>query len=201
MNALLSTLLRDKARYEPLGGIRRNLGFWMVATHRLQSHARTLASPLVRLPLLATCKAASLLWQSVWGVRLSEQAAIGPGFCLIHPRDVVVGRAHIGEDCLVFHEVTIEGATGEGATGEGGSGGPELGDHVDVYVGAKVLGDIRIGDDVKIGANCVVTNDVAPGCDAVVAAGRTIPASIVSAFGPRGSVSEASRSPSQTNHE
>lgn len=177
MKSLLSTLLRDKARYGPLGGIRCNLGFWMVATHRLQSHARTLASPLVRLPLQATCKAASLLWQSVWGVRLSEQAAIGAGFCLIHPRDVVVGCARIGEDCLVFHEVTIEG----------GRSGPAIGDRVDVYVGAKILGDVRIGDDAKIGANCVVSTDVAPGCDAVVAAGRTIPASIVSAFGPRGS--------------
>ena len=175
MSKLLSTLLQDKSRYAPLGGIRCNLGFWMVATHRLQAHARSLGNPIVGRPLRAACKAASLVWQSVWGVRLSEQASIGAGFCLIHPRDVVVGNARIGENCLVFHEVTIEG----------GKGGPELGDRVDVYVGAKVLGEVRVGHDAKIGANCVVTSDVAPGCDAVVAPGRIIPAPIVSAFGPR----------------
>jgi serine O-acetyltransferase len=61
----------------------------------------------------------------------------------------------------------------------------EVGNRVDVYVGAKVLGEVRVGHDAKIGANCVVTSDIAPGCDAVVAPGRIIPAPIVSAFGPR----------------
>jgi serine O-acetyltransferase len=178
MSELLSTLARDRARYQPVGGIRRNLGFWMVATHRLQNHARSIPNPLLGLSLRATCKAASLLWQSVWGVRLSEHATIGPGFCLIHPRDVVVGAARIGEDCLVFHEVTIEG----------GTSGPHLGDRVDVYVGAKVLGDVQVGHDAKIGANCVVTTDVAPGCTVVTAASRVISAAIVGAFGPRRSV-------------
>ncbi len=175
MRSVFSTLLQDRARYAPLGGIRCNLGFWMVATHRLQAHAETIGNPLVGLPLRAACKAASLVWQSVWGVRLSQQASIGAGFCLIHPRDVVIGKARIGENCLVFHEVTIEG----------GKGGPELGDRVDVYVGAKILGDVHVGHDAKVGANCVVTGDIAAGCDAVVAAGHIIPAAIVSAFGPR----------------
>jgi serine O-acetyltransferase len=182
MNELWSILSRDAARYQKLGGIGRNLGFWMVATYRLQNHARTLENPLLALPLRATCKAASMLWQSVWGVRLSKQATIGPGFCLIHPRDVVVGAARIGEDCLVFHEVTIEG----------GDSGPRIGDRVDVYVGAKVLGDIQVGSDAKIGANCVVTTDVDAGHSVVTAASRVIPAGIVGAFGPRRSATEVS---------
>jgi serine O-acetyltransferase len=175
MSELLSTLARDRERYRSVGGIRRNLGFWMVATYRLQNHTRRMQSPLLGLSLRATCKAASLLWQSVWGVRLSEDATIGPGFLLIHPRDVVVGAARIGENCLVFHEVTIEG----------GTSGPHLGDRVDVYVGAKILGDVHVGNDAKIGANCVVTTDVAPGCTVVTAARRVISAAIVSVFGPR----------------
>jgi serine O-acetyltransferase len=184
MSDLLSILSRDAARYQQLGGIRRNLGFWMVATHRLQNHARTLENPLLGIPVRATCKAASLLWQSLWGVRLSEEATIGPGFCLIHPRDVMVGAARIGEDCLVFHEVTIEG----------GVNGPHVGDRVDVYVGAKVLGDVQIGSDAKIGANCVVTTDVGASCSVVTAASRVIPAAIVGAFGPRRSATEVSDS-------
>jgi serine O-acetyltransferase len=175
MSGLLSTLARDRARYQSLGGIRRNLGFWMVVTHRLQQAARAIANPLIGIPLRVTCKAASMVWQSVWGVNLSDEASLGPGFCLIHPRDVVVGPVRIGEDCLVFHEVTIEG----------GVVGPRLGDRIDVYAGAKVVGDVQIGDDVKIGANCVVTADVEPGCNVVTAASRVIPASIVNAFGPR----------------
>jgi serine O-acetyltransferase len=183
MSDLLSTLARDRARYQSLGGIRRNLGFWMVATHRLGQEARAMNNPLLGIPLRATCKAASMLWQAIWGVSLSDDATIGPGFCLIHPRDVVVGPARIGEDCLVFHEVTIEG----------GGSGPRLGDRIDVYAGAKVVGDVQVGDDAKIGANCVVTTDVEPGCNIVTATSRVIPASIVEAFGPRRSSKEEGR--------
>jgi serine acetyltransferase len=178
MSELLSTLARDRARYQSVGGIRRNLGFWIVATHRLQKHVRSIPNPLLGLFLQTTCKAASLVWQSVWGVRLSEEATLGPGFILIHPRDVVIGAACIGEDCLVFHEVTIEG----------GTVGPHVGDRVDVYVGAKVLGDVQVGHDAKIGANCVVTTDLASGCTVVTAANRVISAAMVNVFGPRRSV-------------
>jgi serine O-acetyltransferase len=175
MNALLETLAKDKVRYRLLGGIRRNLGFWMVATHRLNHFAQGLDPSLLSRSLLAGCRGAAWLWRSVWGVDLSESASIGPGFCLIHPRDVLIGRTHIGADCLVFHEVTIEG----------GAAGPRIGDRVDVYVGAKVLGDVEIGDDAKIGANCVVQSDVEAGCNIVTAASRVIPAAVVGAFGPR----------------
>ena len=72
MSDLLSILSRDAARYRQLGGIKRNLGFWMVATHRLHDHARTLENPLLSVPLRATCKAASLLWQSLWGCALGS---------------------------------------------------------------------------------------------------------------------------------
>jgi serine O-acetyltransferase len=179
MSNLLHALIRDKARYQPLGGIRHNLGFWMVATQRLQRHARTLDNPVLGHSLHATCTVASWLWQSVWGVALSEKTNIGPGFCLIHPRDVVVNAASIGEDCLVFHEVTLDE----------GTSGPSIGDRVDVYVGAKVLGDVQIGNDAKIGANCVVTANVNAGCSMVTAASRVIPPAIVGAFGPRRSTS------------
>jgi serine O-acetyltransferase len=57
-----------------------------------------------------------------------------------------------------------------------------------VYVGARLLGDIQVGNDAKVGANCVVTTDVAPGCTVVTAASRVISAALVAAFGPRRSV-------------
>ena len=49
-------------------------------------------------------------------------------------------------------------------------------------------GDVQVGHDAKIGANCVVTTDVAPGCTVVTAARRVISAGIVGGFGPRRSV-------------
>ncbi len=171
---LLETLARDAARYRALGGIRRNLGFWMGATHRLATYARS-APALVRAPLLVTCRSANLLWRTVWGVDLAEEARIGPGLCLIHPRDVHVGPCQIGDDLLIFHEVTI---AGEGR-------GLRIGHGVDVYVGARVLGDVSVGDHAKIGANCAVRTDVEPGSDVVPARNRVIPAALVAAFGPR----------------
>lgn len=168
---LLETLVRDAARYEKLGGIRRNLGFWMGATHRLANYARS-APPVVRAPLLAATRGAQVLWRTVWGVDLADEASIGPGLCLIHPRDVHVGACQIGDDCLIFHEVTIAGR-------------PHIGNGVDVYVGARVLGDVQVGDHAKIGANCAVQADVAAGSDVVPARNRVIPAALVAAFGPR----------------
>jgi serine O-acetyltransferase len=172
--SLLATLARDAARYQKLGGIRRNLGFWMGATHRLQEYART-AHPMLRVPVQAACQAASVLWRTVWGVQISEQAKIGPGLCLIHPRDVRVGPCTIGRDCLIFHEVTIASE----------KAGLRIGDGVDLYVGARLLGPLTVGDDAKIGANCVVATDVAPGSDLVTARNRVVSPELVVAFGPR----------------
>lgn len=168
---LLETLARDAARYQQLGGIRRNLGFWMGATHRLANYAQS-APALVRAPVLAACRSANLLWRTVWGVDLAADAQIGPGLCLIHPRDVHVGPCQIGDDVLIFHEVTIAGR-------------PQIGDGVDVYVGARVLGDVEIGNHAKIGANCAVQTNVAAGSDVVPARNRVIPPELVAAFGPR----------------
>jgi serine O-acetyltransferase len=98
--------------------------------------------------------------------------------CLIHPRNVGIGTVTIGNNCLIFHEVTL-------GTNANDSGGPHIGHNVDVYAGAKVLGTVQIGDDAKVGANCVVTKNVEPGATIVTAAARVIPASLVAAFGPR----------------
>jgi serine O-acetyltransferase len=87
------------------------------------------------------------LWAGKRGAR------IGPGLFLIHPNNVYFPpRVELGEDCTIFHEVTM--GTGHAP------GFPTLGNRVTVYAGARVLGGIHIGDDVMIGANCVVSRDV-----------------------------------------
>ena len=118
-------------------------------------------------------------YKIVFDARCSPDAEIGPGLCLIHPWSVVIGSCTIGADCLIFHEVTL----GTNANSENQS--PTLGDHVDVYVGARVLGRVTIGDHVKIGANSVVLRSIPAGTTVAPPASRTISAAAVTAFGAR----------------
>jgi len=64
---------------------------------------------------------------------------------------IVSHNAVIGENCTIFHQVTI---------GEGRGGAPAIGNNVLIGAGAKVIGGIRIGDNVRIGAGCTVMQDV-----------------------------------------
>ena len=92
------------------------------------------------------------------GVELPFQVACGPGLSLQHGgRGVVVSAAaRLGRDCTLFHNTTLARELNTDRA-------PVLGDRVVVGVGAVVLGGVRVGDDSVIGANAVVTKDVAPG--------------------------------------
>jgi serine O-acetyltransferase len=94
---------------------------------------------------------------------------------MIHSNGIVIHpRASIGPNCLIFQQVTIGTAKGEGV--------PTLGAGVEIGAGARILGDIVIGDNAKIGANAVVLCDVPEGATAV-----GVPARIVlAAPGPVG---------------
>ncbi len=90
------------------------------------------------------------------GINIPWTTEVGPGLHIAHAGGIVVnGAVKIGRDCSMSHNVTI----GE-AQGGRRSGFPSLGDRVFVGPGAVILGAIRIGDDVAIGANSVVTSDV-----------------------------------------
>jgi cysteinyl-tRNA synthetase len=92
------------------------------------------------------------------GIEIHPAAKIGPGFFVDHGAGVVVGETtEIGEDCLLYQGVTL-GGTGK----EKGKRHPTLGRGVVVGAGAKVLGNITIGDYGKIGANSVVLKSVPP---------------------------------------
>lgn len=64
---------------------------------------------------------------------------------------IVSHHAVVGKDCTIFHQVTI---------GEGKDGAPVIGDHVLIGAGAKIIGGVRVGNNVKIGAGCVVAQDI-----------------------------------------
>ncbi len=176
----------DAARYSRLGGWYQNLGFWIGATYRLHAWAQFLPSPVVRIPILIPLKAISEVWHTIYNVKILPGARIGEGLCLIHPRNVMIGSAEIGMNCLIFHEVTL-------GTNASSLKYPTIGNNVDIYVGARVLGGIQVGNNAKIGANCVVDRNIAEGTTVVPAANRVIPATVVNNFGPRHSKTGATK--------
>jgi serine O-acetyltransferase len=90
------------------------------------------------------------------GVEIHPGARIGRRFFIDHGMGVVIGEtAEIGDDCTLYHGVTLGGTSWEK-----GKRHPTLGSNVVIGAGAKILGPISIGDGVRVGSNSVVVKDV-----------------------------------------
>ncbi len=112
----------------------------------------------------------SHLGRFLTGIEIHPGATIGSGFFIDHGMGVVVGETTIiGNNVTLFQGVTL-GGTGK----EKGKRHPTLGNNIVVGVGAKVLGDIVIGDNVKIGANSVVLESVPMDATVVGVPGRVV---------------------------
>lgn len=86
------------------------------------------------------------------GIEIHPGATIGKGLFIDHGMALVVGEtAEIGRDCVLFHNVTL-GGTGK----HKGKRHPTLGDEVFIGTGAVVLGPVKIGSRVRIGANSFI---------------------------------------------
>lgn len=110
------------------------------------------------------------------GIEIHPAAKIGTGFFIDHGMGVVIGEtAEVGDYVTLFQGVTL-GGTGK----ERGKRHPTLGNHVVVGAGSKILGGIRIGDNVKIGANSVVLKSV-PANSTVIG----VPARVIKMEGER----------------
>ena len=108
-----------------------------------------------------------VFWSIVTASDIQRTATLGKRLCLPHPTGVVIHRdAVIGDDCILMQQVTL------GQLAE--TGAPVIGSNVYIGAGAKVLGDITVGDGARIGANAVVLSNVPPQCTVV-----GIPAQIV----------------------
>ena len=104
------------------------------------------------------------------GVEIHPGATIGKGVFIDHGMGVVIGEtAIIGDYALIYQGVTL-GGTGK----ETGKRHPTLGECVVVGAGAKVLGNLQIGDNVRIGAGSVVLRDVPSDCTVVGVPGRIV---------------------------
>jgi serine O-acetyltransferase len=146
-------ILEDlKAQREGLLGI----GFWALLVYRF-GHARfVIRNKIVRAPWTIAYIILNKLVEIFCGICIGGTASIGRRLSIEHHGCIVIhGAAVIGDDCLIRHGVTI------GNTGfEDPFGAPVIGSRVQFGAGAKVLGRVRVGNDVIIGANAVVVRDV-----------------------------------------
>jgi len=94
------------------------------------------------------CAARHCFWSVITGAEIDLNCQIGGGLLLPHPNGVVIHPdSIIGPNCLIFQQVTLAGKV-------------DLGFHVDIGAGAKILGALTVGNNVRIGANAVVTKNV-----------------------------------------
>ncbi|RMH37578.1 MAG: serine O-acetyltransferase [Nitrospirae bacterium] len=160
---LQAALERDPAARSRLEVLLTYAGFHALLAHRL---AHWLWCR--RIPLLPRLIAHVARWLT--GIEIHPGAKIGKGFFIDHGMGVVIGETtEIGDYVTLFQGVTL-GGTGK----ERGKRHPTLGNHVVVGAGAKVLGNIRIGDFVKIGANSVVLRSVPSNSTVIGIPGKVI---------------------------
>lgn len=127
-------------------------GVHAVALHRVSHRLWTW-----RLRLLA--RMLSHLARLLTGIEIHPAARIGRRLVIDHGDGVVIGEtAEIGDDVLMYHQVTLGGTSLAG-----GKRHPTIGDKVILGAGAKILGPIVVGEGARVGANAVVLSDVPPG--------------------------------------
>ena len=110
------------------------------------------------------------------GIEIHPGAKIGKRLVIDHGMGIVIGEtAEIGDDCLMYHGVTL-GGTGK----DTGKRHPTIGNNVLISTGAKVLGPITVGDNSRVAANSVVLKEIPENSTAV-----GIPAKVVRVAGQK----------------
>lgn len=106
------------------------------------------------------------------GIEIHPGATIGRRFFIDHGMGVVIGETTIiGDDCTLYQGVTLGGVgTGEHKVKRH----PTLQNNVMISAGAKIIGDVTIGDNSIVGASSVVLKDVPPNCTVVGVPGRIV---------------------------
>ena len=116
-----------------------------------------------RIKLYWVARVTSYLSRIITGIEIHPGAIIGRRFFIDHGMGVVIGEtAIIGDDCTIYHGVTLGGTSWKQ-----GKRHPTLEDKVVIGAGAKILGPITIGSGAKIGSNAVVVKDIPKNATAV----------------------------------
>ncbi len=138
-------------------------GLHAIVAHRLSHWLYSKGVPLVpRLISQAT--------RFLTGIEIHPGAKIGKRFFIDHGMGIVIGEtAEVGNDVLLYQGSTL-GGTGK----DKGKRHPTLGNNIIVGAGAKLLGPIKVGDNVKVGAGSVVVKDVPANCTVVGVPGEIV---------------------------
>jgi serine O-acetyltransferase len=154
---------RDPACRTALEAILCYPGFHALLLHRVARRVHRAGRPLLARVLSQVAR-----WLT--GVEIHPAARIGDGVFIDHGMGVVIGEtAEVGDGVTLYQGVTL-GGTGK----ERGKRHPTLRPGVMVGVGAKVLGDIVVGENSKIGAGAVVVDPVPPNCTVVGVPGHVV---------------------------
>jgi serine O-acetyltransferase len=145
-------------------------GLWVMVPYRFGCWRYTVRPAWVRKPLSLVYRVMKTVSQVLTGIDLPCEVKIGRRFRIEHFGGIIVsGDAVLGDDVVIRNGVTI------GLKRRDDPGSPVIGNRVDIGAGAKILGKIRIGDDVLIGANAVVISDVPANSIAVGIPARIVP--------------------------
>ncbi len=137
-------------------------GFWAMVTYRCGRWRYGIAWRPLRMVFSLLYQILYKFTQIVTGIELPCEAVVGKTFRIDHFGGIIIsGYAVFGDNCVVRNGVTV------GLKNTNEPIAPHFGNNVDIGSGAKVLGAITIGDNVKIGANAVVLRDIPSNCIAV----------------------------------
>ncbi len=183
MNTTLSTwtlIKKDVERYtgSPAFGFWKTLkmcyyeeALFYSILFRICGRVMRIRNPVLRFPLkmvfvwiLYRCCSVAL------GIHIDLEAAIGKGLYIGHHGCIFIGAVEIGEYCNISQEVTI----GQGRLGTAREGRPTIGNRVYIAPGAKIFGQITIGNNVSIGANTVISKDIPDNAIVVGNPGRIV---------------------------
>lgn len=138
--------------------------------HAIVVH-RYMAHPLYKIKVPFVPRLISQIMRFFTGIEIHPGAKLGKGLFIDHGMGVVIGEtAEIGNNCVLFHNVSL-GGTGHHI----GRRHPSIGNNVLIGTAATLLGPIKVGNNVNIGAETVIINrDVPSKCTVVGAPGRIV---------------------------
>jgi len=133
----------------------RSPGVQAVVAYRMAQWLRT-KPLLVRLLLRPFVSIQRHHARGKWGIDIGPEAQIGPGFCIFHYGGIfIAGDVVVGKNFTITHDITLGYSQAKCILGF-----PTIGNNVFVAPGAKIAGKIKIGDNVKVGANAVIERDI-----------------------------------------
>jgi len=165
----IQTIFRRDPAARTLWEVLQYPGLWAILLHRV-AHRLWNAPVWPRGFWKSLARFLSHVSRFLTGVEIHPGAKIGRRFFIDHGMGVVIGEtAEIGDDVLMYHQVTLGGTNLQKVKRH-----PTIGNNVVIGMGAKIVGAVTVGDNCKIGANAVVNKDIPANCTVVGVPGRIV---------------------------